>query len=54
MFMTAAKAKTYMIGVGLYIALELICKRDDRDFITDLQTSNKSRTRVLAYFSITL
>lgn len=38
MFMTAAKAKTYMIGVGLYIALKLIWKRDDRDFITDLQT----------------
>lgn len=26
MFMTAAKAKTDMIGVGLYIALELICE----------------------------
>lgn len=26
MFMTAAKAKTDMIGVGIYIALELICK----------------------------
>lgn len=42
MFMTAAKAKTDMIGVGLYIALELICKRDDRDFITDLQTITRA------------
>lgn len=42
MFMTAAKAKTYMIGVGLYIALELICKRDDRDFITDFQTITRA------------
>lgn len=37
MFMTAAKAKTDMIRVGLYIALELICKRDNRNFITGLQ-----------------
>lgn len=32
----------FMIGVGLYIALELICKRDDRDFITDLQTITRA------------
>lgn len=52
MFMTAAKAKTYMIGVGLYIALELICKRDDRDFITDLQTITS--LSIFFYYSVKL
>lgn len=35
MFMMVVKVKIDMIGVGLYIVLEFICKRDDCDFIID-------------------
>ena len=38
MYMTAARGKNDMIGLGLQIAMEILYKKDHRDVLTGLKT----------------